>query len=134
MIKHKLYIKWDSGHFAIRDVNDFFPITLEHFRKFLKVVDLDYEHSEEIYKRLGAFFRKKLKELAILHIAWEQQHADYIADVEKLTEINDSMSKEVKEKLRAAKQNVKYAREGRKKNERDTVSYERYLKILEQRK
>ena len=57
-----IQIKYDNGQMNIR-MDAFFPTSQERLKKLLKVVDLDFEHREEIIQTMQQFFQDKVNEL-----------------------------------------------------------------------
>lgn len=58
-----IQIKYDNGQMNIR-MDAFFPTSQARLKKLLKVVDLDFEHREEIMQTMQQFFQDKVNELA----------------------------------------------------------------------
>lgn len=57
-----IQIKYDNGQMNIR-MDAFFPTSQARLKKLLKVVDLDFEHREEIIQTMQQFFQDKVNEL-----------------------------------------------------------------------
>lgn len=62
-----LQIKYDNGQMNIR-MDAFFPTSQARLKKLLKVVDLDFEHKDEIKQTMQQFFQDKVKEEEMLCI------------------------------------------------------------------
>ena len=57
-----IQIKYDNGQMNIH-MDAFFPTSQARLKKLLKVVDLDFEHRDEIIQTMQQFFQDKVKEL-----------------------------------------------------------------------
>lgn len=55
----ELRIKYDRGKMVII-LNNFFPTSRARLKKLLKVIDLDYEHRDELIEHLKEFFRDQV--------------------------------------------------------------------------
>lgn len=83
-----IQIKYDNGQMNIR-MDAFFPTSQARLKKLLKVVDLDFEHKEEIMQTMQQFFQDKVNELEARRISsgkkaveYKQKIADTIAIIE----------------------------------------------------
>ena len=83
-----IQIKYDNGQMNIR-MDAFFPTSQARLKKLLKVVDLDFEHREEIIQTMQQFFQDKVNELEARRISsgkkaveYEQKIADTTAIIE----------------------------------------------------
>ena len=55
----ELRIKYDRGKMVVI-LNNFFPTSRARLKKLLKVIDLDYEHSDELIEQLKQFFSEQI--------------------------------------------------------------------------
>ena len=55
----ELRIKYDRGKMVVI-LNNFFPTSRARLKKLLKVIDLDYEHSDELVEQLKQFFSEQI--------------------------------------------------------------------------
>lgn len=53
-----LYIEWETGHMNIH-MDFFFPCNIQRFKKLLKIIELDWQHEEELKEKLKVHFQKK---------------------------------------------------------------------------
>ena len=54
-----LYIKWDSGEMEIV-LAEFFPTTIERFKKLLRIIRLDWQNQDEIIESIQAFLEQAI--------------------------------------------------------------------------
>ena len=83
-----IQIKYDNGQMNIH-MNAFFPISQARLKKLLKVVDLDFEHRDEIIQTMQQFFQGKVKELEEKRINSGKKAVEYkqkIADTGAIIE------------------------------------------------
>lgn len=71
-----LQIKYDNGQMNIH-MDAFFPTSQARLKKLLKVVDLDFEHKDEIKQTMQQFFQDKVKELEERRISSGKKALDY---------------------------------------------------------
>lgn len=57
-----IQIKYDNGQMNIH-MDAFFPTSQARLKKLLKIVDLDFEHRNDIVQTMQQFFQDKVKEL-----------------------------------------------------------------------
>lgn len=55
----ELRIKYDRGKMVVI-LNNFFPTSRTRLKKLLKVIDLDYEHRDELIEHLKQFFSEQI--------------------------------------------------------------------------
>lgn len=55
----ELRIKYDRGKMVVI-MNNFFPTSRTRLKKLLKVIDLDYEHRDELIEHLKQFFSEQI--------------------------------------------------------------------------
>lgn len=83
-----IQIKYDNGQMNIH-MDAFFPTSQARLKKLLKVVDLDFEHRDEIIQTMQQFFQDKVKELEERRINSGKKAVDYkqkIADTNAIIE------------------------------------------------
>lgn len=56
-----IQIKYDNGQMNIH-MDAFFPTSQARLKKLLKIVDLDFEHRNDIVQTMQQFFQDKVKE------------------------------------------------------------------------
>ena len=83
-----IQIKYDNGQMNIH-MDAFFPTSQARLKKLLKVVDLDFEHRDEIIQTMQQFFQGKVKELEEKRISSGKKAVEYkqkIADTGAIIE------------------------------------------------
>lgn len=83
-----IQIKYDNGQMNIH-MDAFFPTSQAQLKKLLKVVDLDFEHRDEIIQTMQQFFQGKVKELEEKRINSGKKAVEYkqkIADTGAIIE------------------------------------------------
>lgn len=83
-----IQIKYDNGQMNIH-MDAFFPTSQARLKKLLKVVDLDFEHRDEIIQTMQQFFQGKVKELEEKRINSGKKAVEYkqkIADTGAIIE------------------------------------------------
>lgn len=83
-----IQIKYDNGQMNIR-MDAFFPTSQARLKKLLNVVDLDFEHREEIMHTMQQFFQEKVNELEARRISSGKKAVEYkqkIADTNAIIE------------------------------------------------
>lgn len=55
----ELRIEYDRGKMLI-NMDNFFPTSKTRLKKLLKIIDLDYEHKDELIEHLKEFFREQI--------------------------------------------------------------------------
>ena len=128
-----LSIRWDTGFMDIR-LDSFFPCEQARFKKLLKVIDLDWEHSDTLKDTLKVYsqqrilpLKEKRKKLAV-----DLSNANQaVADLERLVKTRK------KPELQQAKEDLRAAEERRVKLERafktatsDIPKLEKLLEII----
>ena len=84
-----IQIKYDNGQMNIR-MDAFFPTSQARLKKLLKVVDLDFEHREEIIQTMQQFFQDKANELEEKRISSGKKAVEYRQKVADTTAIIES--------------------------------------------
>lgn len=83
-----IQIKYDNGQMNIH-MDAFFPTSQARLKKLLKVVDLDFEHRDEIIQTMQQFFQDKVEELEEKRISSGKKAVEYkqkIADTGAIIE------------------------------------------------
>lgn len=62
MMEQILYIKWKNGYMNI-NMDRFFPCTKVKFNKLLKVIELDWQHRDELRETLKVYFQERVLNL-----------------------------------------------------------------------
>lgn len=77
-----LHIKYDSGSMVIH-MDNFFPTSQVKLKKLLKIIELDWQHEDELKENLKVYFQNKIaeherlrKEAGKCHLDWRQKVAD----------------------------------------------------------
>lgn len=134
-----LSIRWDTGFMDIR-LDSFFPCEQARFKKLLKVIDLDWEHSDTLKDTLKVYFQQRIPALKEKRkkLAVDLSNAKQaVADLERLVK---SRKKPVgvyltKAELEQAKEDLKAAKALRVKVDREfrtaTSSIPKLEKLLE---
>ena len=84
-----IQIKYDNGQMNIR-MDAFFPTSQARLKKLLKVVDLDFEHREEIMQTMQQFFQDKVNELEEKRISSGKKAVEYKQKISDTTVIIES--------------------------------------------
>ena len=84
-----IQIKYDNGQMNIR-MDAFFPTSQARLKKLLKVVDLDFEHREEIIQTMQQFFQDKVNELEARRISSGKKAVEYKQKIAYTTAIIES--------------------------------------------
>ena len=84
-----IQIKYDNGQMNIR-MNAFFPTSQARLKKLLKVVDLDFEHREEIMQTMQQFFQDKVNKLEARRISLGKNAVEYKQKIADTTAIIES--------------------------------------------
>lgn len=138
-----LYIKWDTGYMNIvMDV--FFPCSMAKFKKLLKVIDLDWQHKEELIETLKNYFQNQIPICQTAQKDFAKKYADAIqlrSDTQQKIENrkypngvpltkNDIKHEEIL--LRQYKKEVANSLSEYKRKKRVVEQYKRLLEIIEQ--
>ena len=84
-----IQIKYDNGQMNIC-MDAFFPTSQARLKKLLKVVDLDFEHREEIIQTMQQFFQDKVNELEARRISSGKKAVEYKQKIADTTAILES--------------------------------------------
>ena len=84
-----IQIKYDNGQMNIR-MDAFFPTSQARLKKLLKVVDLDFEHKEEIMQTMQQFFQDKVNKLEARRISLGKKAVEYKQKIADTTAIIES--------------------------------------------
>ena len=128
-----LSIRWETGFMDIR-LDSFFPCEQARFKKLLKVIDLDWEHSDTLKDTLKVYFQQRILPLKEKRkkLAVDLSNANQaVADLERLVKTRK------KPELQQAKEDLRAAEERRVKLERafktatsDIPKLEKLLEII----
>ena len=128
-----LSIRWDTGFMDIR-LDSFFPCEQARFKKLLKVIDLDWEHSDTLKDTLKVYFQQRILPLKEKRkkLAVDLSNANQaVADLERLVKTRK------KPELQQAREDLRAAEERRVKLERafktatsDIPKLEKLLEII----
>jgi hypothetical protein len=83
-----IQIKYDNGQMNIH-MDAFFPTSQARLKKLLKIVDLDFEHRNDIVQTMQQFFQDKVKELEEKRISSGRKAVEYkqkVADTAAIIE------------------------------------------------
>lgn len=72
-----LYIKYDTGYMNIV-MDAFFPCGTAKFKKLLKVIDLDWQHKEELIETLKNYFQNQIPLCQAAQKDFAKSYADAI--------------------------------------------------------
>lgn len=134
-----LSIRWDTGSMDIR-MEAFFPCEMARFKKLLKVIDLDYAHSDSLKDILKVYFQQQIPALKEQRVQFANElvHAKtVVGDLETMVK---TRKKPVgvyltKPELQQAREDLKAAKERRWKAERAyktaTANIPKFEKLLE---
>ena len=84
-----IQIKYDNGQMNIR-MDAFFPTSQARLKKLLKVVDLDFEHREEIMQTMQQFFQDKVNVLEARRMSSRKKAVEYKQKMADTTAIIES--------------------------------------------
>lgn len=56
-----LHIKWETGRMVIH-LENFFPTSQARLKKLVKIIRLDWQHSDELIEKLKVYFQEKIPE------------------------------------------------------------------------
>ena len=140
-----IQIKYKNGQMNIH-MNIFFPTSQARLKKLLKVVELDFEHRDEIFQTMYQFFQGKVNELEEKRISSGKKAVDYkqkIADISIKIESEKYSNgvKLTKNELEKTKLEYRYLKIRYSKSMSDfnkavkqKKQFLKYIEILEQRK
>lgn len=137
----ELRIKYDRGKMVVI-LNNFFPTSRARLKKLLKVIDLDYEHSEELIEQLKQFFSEQIP---VYKAEFESNGRKYLeyqqlsADTGRMVKskkrpsgvgLSDEELKQEKERLNIYKEAAKKYLSTAKKFQRGHKQYSELLEYL----
>lgn len=137
----ELRIKYDRGKMVVI-LDNFFPTSRARLKKLLKVIDLDYEHSEELIEQLKHFFSEQIP---VYKAEFESNGRKYLeykqlsADTGRMVKskkrpsgvrLSDEELKQEKERLNNYKEAAKKYLGAAKKFQRGHKQYSELLEYL----
>ena len=137
----ELRIKYDRGKMVVI-LNNFFPTSRARLKKLLKVIDLDYEHRDELIEHLKQFFSEQIP---VYKAEFESNGKKYLeyqqlsADTGRMVKskkrpsgvrLSDEELKQEKERLKTYKEAAKKYLSAAKKFQRDQKQYQELLEYL----
>ena len=137
----ELRIKYDRGKMVVI-LNNFFPTSRTRLKKLLKVIDLDYEHRDELIEHLKQFFSEQIP---VYKAEFESNGQKYLkykqlsADTGRMVKskkrpsgvrLSDEELKQEKERLKTYKEAAKKYLSAAKKFQRDQKQYQELLEYL----
>lgn len=136
-----LYIEWETGHMNIH-MDFFFPCSIQKFKKLLKIIELDWQHEDELKETLKVYFQNRIPDFVE---SWKENSGKYYdfkqkeADTTHLIEsqkhpnglpVSKDELKQAKANLRKYKAAWKKALLAAKSNKRFKEQFEKYLELL----
>ena len=140
-----IQIKYDNGQMNIH-MDAFFPTSQARLKKLLKVIELDYDHRDEHFNTLDAYFTSKIDELEARRVAAGKKYLEYKQKAADECEIINSKKKPngvklTKEELEAAKEDLKHFKNvssgslsEHNRCKRQKEQFMQHLEIIKQRK
>lgn len=137
----ELRIKYDRGKMVVI-LNNFFPTSRARLKKLLKVIDLDYKHSDELIEQLKQFFseqipvyKAELESNGRKYLEYQQLSADTGRMVKSKkrpsgVRLSDEELKQEKERLNTYKEAAKKYLGVAKKFQRGHKQYTELLEYL----
>lgn len=137
----ELRIKYDRGKMVVI-LNNFFPTSRTRLKKLLKVIDLDYEHRDELIEQLKQFFSEQIP---VYKAEFESNGRKYLeyqqlsADTGRMVKskkrpsgvrLSDEELKQEKERLNTYKEAAKKYLGAAKKFQRGHKQYTELLEYL----
>lgn len=137
----ELRIKYDRGKMVVI-LDNFFPTSRTRLKKLLKVIDLDYEHSDELIEQLKQFFSEQIP---VYKVEFESNGRKYLeyqqlsADTGRMVKskkrpsgvrLSDEELKQEKERLNTYKEAAKKYLGAAKKFQRGHKQYTELLEYL----
>lgn len=137
----ELRIKYDRGKMVVV-LNNFFPTSRARLKKLLKVIDLDYEHSDELIEQLKQFFSEQIP---VYKAEFESNGRKYLeyqqlsADTGRMVKskkrpsgvgLSEEELKQEKERLKTYKEAAKKYLSAAKKFQRGQKQYSELLEYL----
>ena len=137
----ELRIKYDRGKMVVI-LNNFFPTSRARLKKLLKVIDLDYEHRDELIEHLKQFFseqvpvyKSEFESNGKKYLKYQQLSADTGRVVKNKkrpsgVKLSDEELKQEKERLNPYKNTTKKYLSAAKKFQRGHKQYQELLEYL----
>ena len=137
----ELRIKYDGGKMVVI-LDNFFPTSRARLKKLLKVIDLDYEHRDELIEHLKQFFSEQIP---VYKAEFESNGKKYLqykqlsADTGRMVKskkrpsgvgLSDEELKQEKERLNTYKEATKKYLSAAKKFQRGQKQYSELLEYL----
>lgn len=137
----ELRIKYDRGKMIVI-LNNFFPTSRTRLKKLLKVIDLDYEHRDELIEHLKQFFSEQIP---VYKAEFESNGKKYLeykqlsADTGRMVKskkrpsgvgLSEEELKQEKERLTTYKEAAKKYLSAAKKFQRGQKQYSELLEYL----
>lgn len=137
----ELRIKYDRGKMVVI-LNNFFPTSRVRLKKLLKVIDLDYEHRDELIEHLKQFFSEQIP---VYKAEFESNGKKYLeykqlsADTGRMVKskkrpsgvgLSEEELKQEKERLKTYKEAAKKYLSAAKKFQRGQKQYSELLEYL----
>ena len=136
-----LYIEWETGHMNIH-MDFFFPCNIQRFKKLMKIIELDWQHEEELKEKLKVHFQNRISALVNL---WKENSRKYYDFKQKAADTTSLIASRKhpnglpvsKDELKQAKTDLKEytaaykkALTDAKRNKRFKEQFEKYLESL----
>lgn len=139
----ELYITYNEGHGRMNiHMKHFFPCPQAQFKKLLKIIDLDWQHKEELHEQLKVHFQNRIVELIELREENEKKYIEFkqrALDTQRLIKSRKHPNgvQLTKDELGQARENLKEYKETYKnafadgnRNLKFKERFENYLEIL----
>ena len=139
----ELFITYNEGHGKMNIyMNYFFPCSQKQFKKLLKIIDLDWQHKEELHEKLKVHFQNRIAELVELRKENGKKYFDFkqkAADTQQMIEsrkhpngvwLTKEELKQAQEDLKEYKATYKKALSDANSNLKFKERFEKYLEIL----
>lgn len=60
-VMEDLHIQYDNGRMVIH-LDNFFPTSQARLKKLIKIIHLDWQHSDRLIERLKVYFQERISE------------------------------------------------------------------------
>ena len=124
MDKKQIQIKYENGEMII-NLNEFFPSTQQGFKKLIKVIDLDWEHRDELNQSMLNWMIARKEEYKEWIECLENKYEDTEQSI-KEAEVNIEILKVLKDKsnnLKLLKKELKELKQTRTYYQQGIYSY-----------
>lgn len=134
-----LHIKWETGRMVIH-LENFFPTSQARLKKLVKIIRLDWQHSDELIEKLKVYFQEKIPESEAEFQRCGKKYMDFkqrVADTGRMVQSKKRPNGVplTKEELKAEKERLKDYREWEKDYLRQAKKHQQekkqYLEHLE---